>query len=173
MLSHDCSVILKDCMIMMMKESGWWAWISALGPLSALVLLTRLLFVFALAALWGEAAALQTWVARRPIRCGRRPQKTSRRSLTSLRSWAREYTLIYFFIHCSSDDFGIKSSRFSLRNTPEGCDQKYQININWIKMHFMLLLAGCFACWRFPPPVQLDLQDRLQVWLDWHRESDS
>lgn len=33
---------------------------------------------------------LQTWVARRPIRRGRRPPRTSRRSLTSWRSWDRE-----------------------------------------------------------------------------------
>lgn len=57
MLSHGCAVILKVSMIMMMKESGWWAWISALGPLSALGLLTSLLFVFVPAALWGEVAA--------------------------------------------------------------------------------------------------------------------
>lgn len=34
---------------------------------------------------------LQTWVVRRPTMCGRRTLKTSRRFLTSWRSWARKY----------------------------------------------------------------------------------
>lgn len=35
---------------------------------------------------------LQTWVARKLTMCGRKTQRTSRRSLTSWRSWDRKYS---------------------------------------------------------------------------------